>query len=110
MSHVLVIDDHPIVLQGVTQLLEDAGVNQISQARSLADGFRLYRTKKPDMIIVDLSVGIGTLSGLSFIKRLRLHDQQTPILVLTMHSDPVIVSRGARSWSHWLRAQRQSIR
>lgn len=46
------------------------------------------------MIIVDLAMGTGALGGLSFIRRLRLHDQQqTPILVLTMHSDPVIVSR-----------------
>ena len=93
MSRVLVIDDHPIVLQGVKQLLENAGVNQIYQARSLADGFRLYRTQKPNVIIVDLTIGTGALSGLSFIRRLRLLDQQTPILVLTMHSDPVIVSR-----------------
>ena len=35
MSRVLVIDDHPIVLQGVRQLLEDAGVNQITQALTL---------------------------------------------------------------------------
>ena len=35
----------------------------------------------------------GALGGLSFIRRLRLHDQATPILVFTMHSDPVIVSR-----------------
>jgi two-component system, NarL family, invasion response regulator UvrY len=93
MSRVLVIDDHPIVLQGVRQLLEDAGVNQIVQARNLADGFRLYRTQKPDVIIVDLAMRTGALGGLSFIRRLRLHDQQTPILVLTMHSDPLIVSR-----------------
>ena len=92
MSRVLVIDDHPIVLQSVRQLLEDAGVNQITQALTLAEGFRLYRTHKPDVIIVDLAMGTW-LGGLSFIRRLRLHDQQTPIFVLTMHSDPVIVSR-----------------
>jgi len=93
MSCVLVIDDHPIVLQGIRQLLEDSGVEQIVQARSLADGFRLYRTQKPDVIIVDLAMHTGALGGLSFIRRLRLHDQRTPILILTMHSDPVIVSR-----------------
>ncbi len=93
MTRVLVIDDHPIVLQGCRQLLEDAGVNQIVQAQSLADGFRLYRTQKPDVIIVDLAMRTGALGGLSFIRRLRLHDQRTPILVFTMHSDPVIVSR-----------------
>jgi two-component system, NarL family, invasion response regulator UvrY len=93
MTRVLVIDDHPIVLQGCRQLLEDAGVEQILEAQSLADGFRMYRTQKPDVIIVDLAMRTGALGGLSFIRRLRLHDTKTPILVFTMHSDPVIVSR-----------------
>ena len=56
MTRVLVIDDHPIVLQGCRQLLEDAGVNEIIRRRRLADGFRLYRTQKPDVIIVDLAM------------------------------------------------------
>ena len=93
MTRVLVIDDHPIVLQGCRQLLEDAGVDNIVQAQSLADGFRLYRMQKPDVIIVDLAMRTNALGGLAFIRRLRLHDQKTPVLVFTMHSDPVIVSR-----------------
>ncbi len=93
MTRVLVIDDHPIVLQGTRQLLEDVGVKEVHQAQSLADGFRAYRMQKPDVIIVDLAMHSGSLGGLSFIRRLRLHDQNTPILVFTMHSDPVIVSR-----------------
>jgi len=93
MTRVLVIDDHPIVLQGCRQLLEDVGVKHVHQAQSLADGFRAYRTQKPDVIIVDLAMHSGSLGGLSFIRRLRLHDPNTPILVFTMHSDPVIVSR-----------------
>jgi DNA-binding NarL/FixJ family response regulator len=92
MSRVLVIDDHPIVLQGCRQLLMDAGVNEIVQAQSLAEGFRFYRTRKPDVIIVDLATRSGTLSGLSFIRRLRLYDKHTPMLVFTMHSDTIIVS------------------
>ena len=93
MTRVLVIDDHPVVLQGCAQLLEDAGVENIVQALSLADGISLYRKHKPDVIIVDLKVGTGALSGLSFIRRLRLHDQRTPVLVFTMHSEADIVRR-----------------
>lgn len=80
MTRVLVIDDHPVVLQACAQLLEDAGVENIVQALSLADGISLYRKHKPDVIIVDLNVGTGALSGLSFIRRLRVHDQRTPVL------------------------------
>ena len=93
MTRVLVIDDHPVVLQGCRQLLEDVGVDDIVQAQSLADGLILYRKHKPDVIIVDLNLGPGALGGISFISRLRLNDQRTPVLVFTMHSDPAIVRR-----------------
>ncbi|MEO8420955.1 MAG: response regulator transcription factor [Hyphomicrobium sp.] len=90
---VLVIDDHPVVIQGCRRLLEDIGVDEIHVAASLSEGFRLYRQKHPDMIIVDLSMQSGALGGLSFIRRLRIHDRRTPVLVLSMHSDRMIVSR-----------------
>ncbi|HEY9520175.1 MAG TPA: response regulator transcription factor [Methyloceanibacter sp.] len=96
MTQVLVIDDHPIVLEGCRQLLKFAGVKRIVQTQSLADGFRLYRSKKPDLIIVDLAMRTGALGGLSFIRRLRLHDTRTPILVFSMHNDPFIVSRALK--------------
>lgn len=93
MTCVLVVDDHPVILEGCSQLLKDAGVCQILQAQTATEGFRLYRSHKPDVIVLDLAMQSGMLNGLSFIRRLRLHDQQTPILVFTMHSDAAIVSR-----------------
>ena len=96
MTQGLVIDDHPIVLEGCRQLLKFAGIKRIVQTQSLADGFRLYRSKKPDLIIVDLAMRTGALGGLSFIRRLRLHDTRTPILVFSMHNDPFIVSRALK--------------
>jgi DNA-binding NarL/FixJ family response regulator len=90
---VLIIDDHPIVIQGCRRLLEDMGVEEILVAATLSEGFRIYRQKRPDMIIVDLSMQSGALGGLSFIRRLRVHDETTPVLVLSMHSDRMIVSR-----------------
>jgi two-component system, NarL family, invasion response regulator UvrY len=93
VTRVLVIDDHPVVLQGCRQLLEEAGVENIVVAQGVAEGFRLYRLQQPDLIIIDLAMQTGALDGLSFIRSLRLHDQRTPVLVFTMHRDPVIVSR-----------------
>ena len=90
---VLVIDDHPIVIQGCRRLLEDAGVDELLIASSPSEGFRVHRNKRPDMIIADLAMQSAALGGLSFIRRLRIHDAKTPILVLSMHSDRMIVSR-----------------
>jgi DNA-binding NarL/FixJ family response regulator len=93
LTHVLLIDDHPIVLQGCKKLLEDAGAQEVDEALSASAGFRLYRKRKPDVIVVDLAMQAGALSGLSFLRRLRRIDQETPVLVLTMHRDPMVVGR-----------------
>lgn len=90
---VLIIDDHPFVLQGCARILEEAKVGKVLQASTLAEGYRQYRANKPSVIIVDLSFKAAMLGGLSFVRRLRIHDKKTPILVLSMHRDPMIVRR-----------------
>jgi two-component system invasion response regulator UvrY len=93
MTSVLVIDDHPIVLQGCRRMLEDAGVTTVYEARDAASGYRLYRRHRPQVVIADLAMEGSGLGGLLLIRRIRSHDPDVRILVLSMHSDPVIVSR-----------------
>ena len=93
MTSVLVIDDHPIVLQGCRRMLEDAGVGTVLDARELTSGYRLYRRHHPDVVIVDLAMQGSGLGGIDLIRRIRSHDQRARILVFSMHSDPIIVAR-----------------
>ena len=60
MTTVLIIDDHPIVLQGCRRLLEDAGVETVLEARDPASGYRLYRRHHPDVRLVTLTGFGGT--------------------------------------------------
>jgi DNA-binding NarL/FixJ family response regulator len=93
MTSVLIIDDHPIVLQGCRRMLEDAGVAAVLEARDVASGYRLYRRHRPEVIIVDLAMNGSGLAGLPLIRRINAHDPRARILVLSMHSDPIIVAR-----------------
>jgi two-component system, NarL family, invasion response regulator UvrY len=93
MIRVLIIDDHPIVLQGCRRMLEDAGVETVLEARDAASGYKLYRRHRPEVVIVDLAMQGNGLGGLPLIRRIRGHDPRARILVLSMHSDPVIVAR-----------------
>jgi two-component system, NarL family, invasion response regulator UvrY len=93
MSTVLIIDDHPIVLQAWRRMLQDAGVTDICDARDVASGYRLFRRRQPEFVIVDLSMQGRGLGGLPLIKRIRAHDPRTRILVFSMHSDPMIAAR-----------------
>jgi two-component system, NarL family, invasion response regulator UvrY len=93
MTSVLIIDDHPIVLQGCRRMLEDAGVKTVLEARDATSGYRLYRRHHPDVVIVDLAMQGGGLGGLEVIRRMRSHDPRSRILVFSMHSDPIIAAR-----------------
>src|SRR5215470_17753340 len=93
MSSVLIIDDRPIVLQAWRRMLQDAGVSDIFDARDVASGYRLFLRRRPELVIVDLSMQGRGLGGLPLIKRMRAHDPRTRILVFSMHSDPMIAAR-----------------
>ena len=97
MTSVLVIDDHPIVLNGCRRILEDAGVDTVLDARDLVSGYRLYRRHLPDVVIIDLALQGSGLAGLPLIQRIKSHDARARILVFSMHSDPVIVARALRA-------------
>ena len=93
MTSVLIIDDHPIVLQGLRRVLEDAGVKPVLEAREVTSGYRLFRRNRPDVIIVDLGMQGSVLGGLDLIRRMRSHEPCTCILVFSMHNDPMIAAR-----------------
>jgi DNA-binding NarL/FixJ family response regulator len=63
------------------------------EARDAVSGYRLYRRHRPDVVIVDLALRGGGLGGLDVIRRMRSHDPRARILVLSMHSDPIIAAR-----------------
>jgi two-component system invasion response regulator UvrY len=94
---VLIVDDHPILLQGCRRMLEDMGVTTVIEARDIVAGYRLYRRHSPDMTIVDLSFQGSSLAGLSLVQHITRHDRKARILVLSMHSDPVIVARALKA-------------
>jgi two-component system, NarL family, invasion response regulator UvrY len=97
MTSVLIVDDHPIVLQGCRQVLQDRGLAPIFEARDVNAGDRLAREHQPDVIIVDLAMQGGELGGLSLIRTIRANNARSRILVFSMHSDPIIVTRALQT-------------
>jgi two-component system, NarL family, invasion response regulator UvrY len=63
MTKVLIVDDHPIVLQGCRRILEDAGDATVLEARDAATGYELFRSHRPDVVIIDLALRDDGLGG-----------------------------------------------
>jgi two-component system, NarL family, invasion response regulator UvrY len=91
MTRVLVVDDHPIVLQGCRRILEAGGITSFFEAHDAVTGYELFHSHRPNVIIVDLGLRDGGLGGVSLIRRISAADPSAPILVLSMHRDPTIV-------------------
>ncbi|MEI9902437.1 MAG: response regulator transcription factor [Hyphomicrobium sp.] len=89
---VLIVDDHPIVIRGCAHLLEDAGVKQFIGASDADEGYAAYLRERPDVAIVDLSMGRDKSQGLRFISLLREKEWHTPIIVLSVHTDLNVVA------------------
>jgi DNA-binding NarL/FixJ family response regulator len=87
---VLVIDDHAIVRDGLTRLLESEGDHQVIQAADGRQALSLSRSARPDLIILDLNLpGLG---GLELLRRL-VQSGAGKILVLSMHAEPLYARR-----------------
>jgi DNA-binding NarL/FixJ family response regulator len=90
-TKVLVVDYHPIVLQGCRRILEDSGDVTVFDASDVATGYELFRRNRPDVVVIDLSMRDDGLAGLSLIRRINEADRRVPILVLSLHRDPSLV-------------------
>jgi two-component system, NarL family, invasion response regulator UvrY len=97
MTTVLIVDDHPIVLQGCRRMLEDVGVSKVIEAGDATAGYRLFSGQRPEIVIIDLGLQDNGLGGLELIRRIRADDINVRILVFSMHSDPVIVARALQA-------------
>jgi two-component system, NarL family, invasion response regulator UvrY len=97
MTTVLIVDDHPIVLQGCRRMLEDVGVSEVIEAGDATSGYRLFSGKRPDIVIIDLGLRDNGLGGIELIRRIRADDINARILVFSMHRDPVIVARALQA-------------
>src|SRR5271170_4698802 len=78
-------------------MLEAAGVGTVIEARDSLSGYELYLRHRPEVVIVDLAMQGSALEGLALISRINAHDQNARILVLSMHNDPIIVTRALKA-------------
>lgn len=80
---ILIVDDHPAVRKGLALLLEPEGIEVCAEAQSLAEALARADEHKPDLALVDLS--LGNDNGLALIAEFA--QRGLPSLVYSMHED-----------------------
>ena len=83
---ILVVDDHPIVRQGITSLLSNySEFDIVGQADNGADALDLVEAREPHVVLLDIRM--PGESGLDVLRRILLTRPETKVLMLTSFDD-----------------------
>jgi DNA-binding NarL/FixJ family response regulator len=89
---VLLVDDHWVVRDGIALVLSREPDIAVSDAvGSGEEGIAAFLRGRPDVVLMDLQ--LGGMSGIDAIREIRKHDQDVPIVVLTMFTGEEDVHR-----------------
>ena len=82
---ILIVDDHPLVREGLKSILKPATEYEvIGQAGRAREALDLVKSLQPDLVLLDLS--LPDRSGLEICREIRNISPTTRILIVSMHS------------------------
>ena len=83
---VLVVDDHPLIAEGIRRALESfKNIRIIGEAYGGEEGLRLVKELKPDIVILDIAM--PGMAGMEVARRLRKTAPKVKIIILSMHGE-----------------------
>lgn len=86
MIRVLICDDHPIVLEGLRQIIEDTPDMKVSgKASNSQEVVQAFARRNCDVVILDLTM--PGRNGLDSLKELKKERPSVPVLILSMHPE-----------------------
>lgn len=96
MIKILIADDHPIVRQGLKQiLLEEFERPVLGEAQNCQEVLELVQKQDWDVVVLDISMpGRG---GLEVLKELKQARPKLPVLILSLHPEDQYAVRALRA-------------
>jgi len=96
MINVLIADDHPVVRQGIKQILaEDSEIGELGEAKNSHEVMEQIRKISWDVIILDITMpGRG---GLDTLKEIKSEKPKLPVLILSIHPEDQYAVRALKA-------------
>ena len=105
---VLIVDDHPLVRDGLAKVLnQQADLAVCGEAADAPAALAALGRCRPDVVIVDLSLDEG--NGLDLIKDFHARRPRLPILVLSMHPESLYAERAVRAGAQGYVMKREPV-
>jgi DNA-binding NarL/FixJ family response regulator len=95
-KRVFVVDDHPIVRQGLALLInQESDLTVCGEAEDMQSALNSVVSARPDVLIVDIS--LTGPDGLELLKHVRIKCPTIPVLILSMHDESIYAERALRA-------------
>jgi DNA-binding NarL/FixJ family response regulator len=95
-SRILIVDDHPLFQEALRELISrEPGWSVCGKASDAGEAMRLAEGLKPDLMIVDIS--LGDTNGIDLIKAATSKHPDLAILVVSMHDESLYAERALRA-------------
>jgi DNA-binding NarL/FixJ family response regulator len=93
---VLVVDDHPLMRQGLALLINQQQDMEIcGEAEEAQAAMQAISQRRPDILVLDIS--LNGPDGLELLKNIRASDPTLPVLILSMHDEAIYAERALRA-------------
>jgi DNA-binding NarL/FixJ family response regulator len=93
---VFIVDDHPIVRQGLALLINrEADLTVCGDADEAGSALQRIHALRPDIVLVDIS--LNGPDGLDLLKSMRSYDHRLPVLILSMLDETLYAERALRA-------------
>jgi DNA-binding NarL/FixJ family response regulator len=86
---VLIVDDHPMVREGLRSILSDDGFEIVGEAATAAGAVHEVERSSPDVVLLDIEM--PDTDGLTVLAEIKARAPKSSVLVVTMHDETRLV-------------------
>ena len=95
-KRILIVDDHPMMRQGLAQLIgEESDLTICGEAEKASQALEAIGALRPDLVLADIS--LPDKNGLELIKDMRAIQPGLTVLVISMHDESLYAERVLRA-------------
>ena len=91
-TRILVVDDHPLVRQGLAQFInQESDMHVFAEASDGYEALDIIEKTSPDVVIVDIEM--KGLNGMDLVRNMKTQYPDVPVLMLSMHDESLYAYR-----------------
>jgi DNA-binding NarL/FixJ family response regulator len=92
VRRVLIVDNHPIVREGLRSIMDgEVDLTICGEAETAREALTAIKNLSPDVVVAEFSPKPG--EGIELVREVRAHHPQLPILVLSSHDEAIYAER-----------------